>query len=208
MAAGGVRLLFAAFAASRDRTRFFPVSSRYRSRYRRMMRGFVGRAHRPPGAYRFGGFVGWEQCPFATFCDFCGQPPVIEAKGAHAKTREEWAVLLSLPRGRSRLLGGFEAWRLFLRCALLRKDRGNKAAKPQSRKASKGEVGRHLSPRPGLDPIWERNPRLTPWAIVCRCSAPVAAARAQVDTAGWQRAESGFSSRPSRLRVIEPGSSP
>ena len=77
----------------RDRTRFFPVSSRYRcrcrcrSRYRRVMRGFVGRVHRPPGACRFGGFVGREQCPFATVCDFCGQPSVIEAKGAHAKTR-------------------------------------------------------------------------------------------------------------------------
>jgi|GEM_PF-5806404 len=58
-----------------------------------------------------------------------------------------------------------------------------------------------LTPRPGLDPIWEHNPRLTPWAIVCRCSAPVAAASARMDTSGWQRAESGCSSRPSRLRV-------
>jgi hypothetical protein len=32
-------------------------------------------------------YVGWEQCPFATFCDFCGQPSGIEAKGAHAKNR-------------------------------------------------------------------------------------------------------------------------
>jgi hypothetical protein len=75
----------------RDRTRFFSVSSRYRcrcrSRYRRARRGVAGRVHRPPGACRFGGFVGWEQCPFATFCDFCGQPPVIEAKGAPAKPR-------------------------------------------------------------------------------------------------------------------------
>jgi len=71
----------------RDRTRFFPVSFRYRCRYRCVRRGFVGRAHRPPGACRSGSFVGWEQCPFATFCDFCGYPPVIEAKGAHAKAR-------------------------------------------------------------------------------------------------------------------------
>jgi hypothetical protein len=31
--------------------------------------------------------VGWEQCPFATFCDFCGHPLGIEAKGFHAKPR-------------------------------------------------------------------------------------------------------------------------
>jgi hypothetical protein len=30
---------------------------------------------------------GWEQLPFATFCDLCGHPPVIEAEGSHAKTR-------------------------------------------------------------------------------------------------------------------------
>jgi len=73
----------------RDRTRFFPVTSRYRcrcrSRYRRVMRGVAGRVHRPPGACPFGGWVGWEQCPFAFFCDFCGHLPGIEARGAHAK---------------------------------------------------------------------------------------------------------------------------
>jgi hypothetical protein len=57
----------------RDRTGFFPVSFRYRrrcrSRSRRVERGFAGRAHRPPGVCRSGSFVGWEQCPFATFCD-------------------------------------------------------------------------------------------------------------------------------------------
>jgi len=31
--------------------------------------------------FQWGGFVGWEQRPFATFCGFCGQPPVIEVKG-------------------------------------------------------------------------------------------------------------------------------
>jgi len=45
--------------------------------------GFIVRRE----ACRFVGFVGWEQCPFATFCGFCGQPPVSEAKGAHAKDR-------------------------------------------------------------------------------------------------------------------------
>ena len=34
-----------------------------------------------------GGFAGWEQHPFATFCDFCGHPHGIEANGSHAKNR-------------------------------------------------------------------------------------------------------------------------
>ncbi len=76
---------------NQDATRFFAVSFRYRCRCRcrsrRVRRGFAGRVHRSPGACRFGGFIRWEQCPFATFCDFCGQPPVIEAKGARTKTR-------------------------------------------------------------------------------------------------------------------------
>jgi hypothetical protein len=39
------------------------------------------------GDVSVGRHVGWEQCLFATFCDFCGHPPGIEAKGAHEKTR-------------------------------------------------------------------------------------------------------------------------
>jgi hypothetical protein len=73
--------------AYRDWPRFFPVSFRDRSRSRRVERGFAGRAHRPPGACRSGSFVGWEQCPFATFCDFCGHSLGIEAEGSHAKAR-------------------------------------------------------------------------------------------------------------------------
>jgi hypothetical protein len=75
----------------RDLIRFFLLSFRYRCRCRcrsrRVGRGVAGRAHRPPGVCRFGGFVGWEQCPFATFCDFCGHPPGIAAAGSHAKNR-------------------------------------------------------------------------------------------------------------------------
>jgi hypothetical protein len=75
----------------RDRTGFFPVGFRYRcrfrSRYRGVGPGFAGRVHRPQGACRFGGFVGWEQCPFATVCDYCGHSLGIEAKGSHAKNR-------------------------------------------------------------------------------------------------------------------------
>ncbi len=37
--------------------------------------------------------VGWEQRPFASSCDSCGHPPVIEAKGSHAKTRRREGVV-------------------------------------------------------------------------------------------------------------------
>jgi hypothetical protein len=64
------------------------------------------------GACRFGGFVGWEQCPFATFCDFCGGPPVIEAKEAHAKNRRRagrWVCPRSGPAAMASQHASFEA---------------------------------------------------------------------------------------------------
>jgi hypothetical protein len=39
-----------------------------------------------------------------------------------------------------------------------------------------GERARHgvfLSPHPGLDDFLAQFPRLTPWAILCRCSAAI-----------------------------------
>jgi hypothetical protein len=47
-----------------------------------------------------------------------------------------------------------------------------------------------LSPLPGLVSVLEADPRLTPWAIVCRCSAPE-----RDGGSGWQAGVSADSGR-------------
>ena len=119
----------------RDRIRLFSVGFRSRCRSRRVMRGFTGRAHRPPGgAVRR--VVGREQCSFGTFCDFCGHPPGIEAKGAHAKTRRgQWAGSRS---GRFRVGGGLARWSAARGGTAKRAGVGLAHAKTQRRKEGKG----------------------------------------------------------------------
>jgi|GEM_PF-6567656 len=58
------------------------------------------------------------------------------------------SVLLSLPCCSSRLLGGFEAWRLFLRCSFCGKKGENKAAKPP--RPQRGKWGGVCRPVRGL----------------------------------------------------------